>query len=530
MAKSTIKKVVSAVASLLLLAGLYACSSQQQARAAEQDMSNPPQSMQQTAMANRGDIISAKHLLDMDVRNSSNEKIGEVKDVVLDPSRTHIDYVVLAAGGMMGVHEKLFAVPWTSFDTRDLTKDSKSLTLNIPADRFAKASGFDRNAWPDRGDPQWTPEGMAPMAAVPQSMDFLNDPGYFKTYGFQSSEMPAPEKAAPQAVPQGSMAKPESKEYVTAHGRMYPSAETPYNFGYRNFEDYGYAPPPEVSAYQEPISSDQSVGAKPAQLWDRRVSKLDGIEMKNLSDQKVGTIGDIMIDAHTGAVAFALVNSGGVLGFGGRVAVVPWSITSINVADHFARLTTDQQKLDATTYAYGKLPDLSDRQVARNIYDQFGETPYWQAYGYAAPSEVRGGGYADQFQKAPVTISGKVEGTFEATSSEGPITVLKVAADDGRHLQVHLAPQDFINSKGLSFANGDKVTITAAEISREDRSLYAATNIEKGVTKVALRDQNGTPLWSANMPPEKPGASPMEPPAGKSAPAPMEQPPVTSTP
>src|SRR5262245_45233708 len=52
----------------------------------------------------------ASGLLGMEVRNRENQKLGEIKDLVMEnPGK--VNYAVLAVGGFLGLGEKLIALP-----------------------------------------------------------------------------------------------------------------------------------------------------------------------------------------------------------------------------------------------------------------------------------------------------------------------------------------------------------------------------------------------------------------------------------
>jgi hypothetical protein len=64
-------------------------------------------------------------------------------------------YAVLSFGGVFGIGEKLFAVPWNALR---LDTENKRFELNVETDRLKNAPGFDKNAWPDMADQSWVDE------------------------------------------------------------------------------------------------------------------------------------------------------------------------------------------------------------------------------------------------------------------------------------------------------------------------------------------------------------------------------------
>jgi sporulation protein YlmC with PRC-barrel domain len=86
------------------------------------------------------------------VKNAQNESLGEIKDLVADTNTGEVRYAVLSYGGMMGMGDKLFAVPLSSLRSKP---DSKEFVLDVPKEKLKSAPGFDKNSWPDWADEKY---------------------------------------------------------------------------------------------------------------------------------------------------------------------------------------------------------------------------------------------------------------------------------------------------------------------------------------------------------------------------------------
>lgn len=106
-----------------------------------------------TTAANAHTYRSSK-LVGMHVRNNQGEKIGTVDDLVIDMSTGQISYVALGFGGVLGLGEKLFAVPFSQMKF-ERTSDETYFVLNVSKERLKEAPGFDKSHWPDLADPNW---------------------------------------------------------------------------------------------------------------------------------------------------------------------------------------------------------------------------------------------------------------------------------------------------------------------------------------------------------------------------------------
>ncbi len=93
----------------------------------------------------------ASGILGMEVRNPQNEKLGEIKDIVLDMNSGKVSYSVLAVGGFLGIGEKLIALPTAALK---VSETGDFLILNADKSRIQAAPGFTATAWPLPGDPE----------------------------------------------------------------------------------------------------------------------------------------------------------------------------------------------------------------------------------------------------------------------------------------------------------------------------------------------------------------------------------------
>ena len=99
-------------------------------------------------------LCKASELMDMDVRNTANEDVGEIKELVLDPRRSRVAYFVLKTGGFLGMGDKFFAIPWTALKV-DTTDKKDKLILNVTKDRLKAAPEYVAKDWDHMSDPMW---------------------------------------------------------------------------------------------------------------------------------------------------------------------------------------------------------------------------------------------------------------------------------------------------------------------------------------------------------------------------------------
>ncbi|WP_036169235.1 PRC-barrel domain-containing protein [Massilia sp. 9096] len=97
-------------------------------------------------------LMGADTLLGEDVVNTHDEKLGDIKEIMLDMHSGQVAYAVLAFHGFMGIGEKLFAVPWQALR---LDTVGKRFILDVDKDRLKEAPGFNKDSWPDMADIGW---------------------------------------------------------------------------------------------------------------------------------------------------------------------------------------------------------------------------------------------------------------------------------------------------------------------------------------------------------------------------------------
>jgi len=97
-------------------------------------------------------VLSASALKGDQVVNQQGEDLGKIEEIMIDLDHGRVAYAVLSFGGFLGMGDKLFAVPWQAFavDTAQ-----KRLVLNADKELLKKATGFDKDNWPNMADPDW---------------------------------------------------------------------------------------------------------------------------------------------------------------------------------------------------------------------------------------------------------------------------------------------------------------------------------------------------------------------------------------
>jgi hypothetical protein len=118
-------------------------------------------------------VLSASTLTGDGVKNLQGEDLGHIKDLMIDLPSGRVAYAVLSFGGVLGMGNKLFAVPWGALQ---LDTEQECFLLDADKSRLKKAPGFDKNNWPQTDDLQWQRESHTFYGREP----YWEDPRYYQ--------------------------------------------------------------------------------------------------------------------------------------------------------------------------------------------------------------------------------------------------------------------------------------------------------------------------------------------------------------
>lgn len=98
------------------------------------------------------EIMAASTLEGDKVVNAEGEELGKITDIMLDVPSGKIAYAVLSFGGVLGIGDKLFAIPWQALT---MDAENKDFILDVEKDKLKTAPGFDKDHWPSMAQDEW---------------------------------------------------------------------------------------------------------------------------------------------------------------------------------------------------------------------------------------------------------------------------------------------------------------------------------------------------------------------------------------
>ncbi len=283
--------------------------------------------------------MRASQFIGTDIYNNDNASLGEVEDIVLDGGHSQISYVAVSYGGLLGIGDKLFAVPYPAFKFRPV--DKGKVYLDINKDTLKNQQGFDKNNWPDINNAD----------TRKQMMDL---------YHVSPTDMPRSELRSDR-VTGNSSANPDvgtNRPGTAAGNNSSDATRTNTNPG-------GEVKDTTVAG------ANNNAPMKDGLVWSRRYSQLKGANIINRADEKLGDIYDVVFDAHSGKVNYVVLQRGGVMGIGDKLFAVPADslISKQGEEKLVLDISVDRFK-NAPGFDQNRWPDFADPTL-KGTYDQF---------------------------------------------------------------------------------------------------------------------------------------------------------------
>jgi len=91
-----------------------------------------------TASGHTSAILASK-VQGTNMYNQAGDKIGQVKDIVLDKQSDRILFAALGFGGVLGMGEKFYPVPWSVLD---YSKDKGGYVIPVAQDVLDRAPTY----------------------------------------------------------------------------------------------------------------------------------------------------------------------------------------------------------------------------------------------------------------------------------------------------------------------------------------------------------------------------------------------------
>jgi hyperosmotically inducible periplasmic protein len=313
-----------------------------------QDTSNPktdrPDYTRQRMAHPRADRLNgaakASDVIGMTVKNYQDEKLGKVEDLAVDVESGRIVQVILSTGGFIGIGDTLTAVPPGALH-HDVAQ--KVLHLDADKEKLKGAPKFEMSKWAEYSDSDHLSEvyrhyGEEPAFRFIQRGDAVLD-GQRNTDG------------SPNTVPTRKTDGTWDKDRISGE-----------------------------SQFMIPASRLGQV---------QKASKLMGTPVKNLQDEKLGKVENILVDLPSGRVVAVIVSSGGFLGMGDELSAVPPTALRFTTDRDTLQLDAPKEMLsNAPHFKVNQWPDFGQPSYAYGVYRAYKVEPYFTTNAITEPDST----------------------------------------------------------------------------------------------------------------------------------------------
>lgn len=234
-------------------------------------------------------------------------------------------------------------------------------------------------------------------------------------------------------------------------------------------------------------------GEQVKRLSMHRASDLIGTEVRNASDDSLGSIDDVIVDRGSGKISHIVVQFGDILGLGGQRVAIPFEVFAYDAIDRDYSLTMSSDDLDRmaenTPANWIALDSGNLESQLRSI----GESTRQHTYDM----------YTDAFggNPEPETIQGKVIGINRWNEQDGTeyISVdIQPNDSNGETRTIVLGPSWYVMGNDSAPMQSHNSTIRAVPLGDNQNRMVALGYGADG-NEFELRNSDGTPSWNSTQ-------------------------------
>lgn len=317
---------------------------------------------QTTARSERLNVAAkATDIIGMTVNNYQNEKLGKVEDLAVDVESGRIVQVILSIGGFSGLGNTLTAVPPGALR---LDAADKVLHLNANKAKLAAALKFDAARW-DK-DTQFN--------RVTEVYGYYGERPYFvaDNEGYRNASLDGTVAATLPHHMDGSINTDGARTLDKAG-----NVETAGNLEATN--NWISTRNPDGTWTWEYYSNERRANNAWSRLgYVQKAGSLMGTPVKNLQDQKLGQVENLMVDLSAGRIVAVIISSGGYLGLGDELSAVPPTALRFNAAHDTLQLDASRDRLAGSLhFKASQWPDFSQPGYAGGVYHAYNVEPWF---------------------------------------------------------------------------------------------------------------------------------------------------------
>jgi sporulation protein YlmC with PRC-barrel domain len=302
----------------------------------------------------------ASDVIGMEVQNFQNEKLGKVDDLAVDVESGRIVQVILSTGGFLGIGNTLNAVPPGALQY-DATE--KALRLDVSKEKLKAAPRFENSNWDEGTQSNRVSEVYVFYG---QQVYFANDHGYWTTNSDGTLARTFPRNMDGTINTEAPRNVEKVRNAEIARNAQTTDA-TPTNSN------------PDRMLNRERYSNERTKNYSWSSLgYVQKASKLMGASVKNLQDQKLGKVENLVLDLPAGRIVAVIISSGGFLGMGDELSAVPPTALRFNGEHDTLQLDASKELMaNSPHFKENRWPDLTQPEYVGGVYRAYQVEPYF---------------------------------------------------------------------------------------------------------------------------------------------------------
>lgn len=488
-------------------------------------------------------LVPGREVIGANVMDSAGERLGKIDNLLIDAHSGQAVYGIVAAGGVLGMGDKLIAVPWNAIRNSPEDRGGTTYVLDMSRDEFKNAPSFEAKEWALIGERGWMKRACDYFKVEPSSSE-SGSGGWGQQAAMsqnwqegQSTSVKGTINKVARRVPARGMSEGTEVTVATDDGQeqtvcLGPSwfiqsqslaltegDQIEVNAREVKFRDHTALIARDVTLPKGRMALREETGAP---VWDAtsgasqehtlagdyiRVSDLDGDRVDGAGNKNVGEVKELAVNPSSGRIPYIVMKTGGVLGIGAHDVAVPWRSLQFSRDGDRLSINADETllrsapQLDSRGFAM-----INDLQFRRRVNTYFGPgrtfaTPERQmdreqsaSSGWWADSD-----YNKLYEGHHVTVAGTIQSLSQKPPMSGmsDAEIITVQTDTGQTV-VQLGPSWFVSHQDVALTKGDQVTVKGIKVKMQGDSVVLASEISCPSGKLALRDDEGRPRWDSS--------------------------------
>jgi len=378
----------------------------------KQDMNKQDTGMNKPGQEARGSmLIKGKNIVGAKVVNKANENLGKIDDLLVDTRNGYAVYGIVSEGGVLGIGDKLIAVPWNAFEVLPTSDGDATVMLDSTKDQLKAAPTFDKKEWSLIGEHKWMTRAHEYFKTEPSyresgSGGWGRDSTLVRDWSKgQDIDVKGTVVRTDRATGGRGMGDATTLVVKGDDGQEHVVTLGPSWFLRGQAVSFKEGDQVQIKAHKAMFRDKEVIVARDLTtgdgtkltlrnpdgmpVWDTtvasatddagqagsyiRATELDEMKVQGAGDKKVASVKELAVNPRSGRVPLLILSVGGLAGVGDREVVVPWQAVSFTRLGDKLAMNVDENTLkSAPQLGKGGFAMVNDPQFRQQVYSFFG--------------------------------------------------------------------------------------------------------------------------------------------------------------